>query len=285
MDTFLSLIIPTRDRPLALARLLETLRPQRAAQPELRLEIIAVDDGSRPQERRKVEELFETEGAGLKLIRNETPLGPGGARNRGVDAARGEVLAFLDDDMVPEAGFLADLVRIHREHPDILVLNGDLRRYRRDIYSDFWFHYYSARFNISGPGLYQVPRLASGNLSIKRPLLRSIFPLFDSDLVAWEDFDLALRLRRAGVPIYKTDKVIAFHDVHSNLRDFLGQKAWYALGKEQVLKKYGPTVLAEEEPATVVPRKLKFLPLYAAQRLARWRNRLVGLRAEGKGKR
>jgi len=51
------------------------------------------------------------------------------------------------------------------------------------------------------------------------------------------------------------------------------------------LKKYGPTVLAEEAPATVVPRKLKFLPLYAAQRLARWRDRLVGLRAEGKGKR
>ncbi len=285
MDMYLSLIIPTRNRPLALARLLETLRPQRAAQPELRLEIIAVDDGSRPEERRKVEELGEAQGAGLKLIRNEIPLGPGGARNKGVDAARGKVLAFLDDDMVPEAGFLADLVNIHREHPDILVLNGDLRRYRRDIYSDFWFHYYSARFNISGTGLSRVMRVASGNLSVKRPLLRSIFPLFDPDLVAWEDFDLALRLRRAGIPIYKTDKVIAFHDVHSNLKDFLGQKAWYARGKEQILKKHGPAAFLEGPPLPVVPRKLKFLPLYGAQRLARWRDRLFGPRAESKGKR
>jgi len=178
--------------------------------------------------------------------------------------------------MVPDPSFLTELVRFHREHPDILAVNGNLKKYRQDIYSDFWHHYYSARFNISKAGVYRMTRVSSGNFSIKRALLRSLSPLFDPSLTAWEDFDLALRLRKLGVPIYKCDRIIARHDVRSNLKDFLAQKAWLDAGKEQILHKYGPAVLADLEKRTPVPRKLKFLPLYAAQRLARWRKRFDG---------
>jgi glycosyltransferase involved in cell wall biosynthesis len=276
---FLSLIIPTRNRPPRLARLLDALLPQLDAQIKWRAEVIIVDDGSDLDARKEYAEMSRFYRPRLKLISNETPLGAGGARNTGIDAAGGKILAFLDDDMVPDPSFLTELIRFHREHPDILAVNGNLKKYRQDIYSDFWYHYYSARFNISGEDLYQVTRVSSGNFSIKRTLLRSLSPLFDTSLTAWEDFDLALRLRMLAVPIYKCDRIIARHNVRSNLKGFLAQKAWYDAGREHALHKYGPTVLADIEDQTPVPRKLKFLPLYAAQRLARWRKRLGGSNA------
>jgi len=281
----LSLVIPTRNRPPRLARLLDALIPQLDAQKKWRAEVIVVDNGSDPGAREKYKEMSRVYPPRLKFISSQNPLGPGGARNKGIDAAGGKILAFLDDDMVPDPSFLAELIRFHREHPDILAVNGNLKKYRQDIYSDFWYHYYSARFNISKTGAYRVTRVSSGNFSIKRTLLRSLSPLFDTSLAAWEDFDLALRLRTLGVPIYKCDRIIARHDVRLNLKGFLAQKAWYDAGREHVLRKYGPEVLADIEDLAPVPRKLKFLPLYAAQRLARWKGRLKGLSARREAER
>jgi glycosyltransferase involved in cell wall biosynthesis len=273
---FLSLIIPTRNRPSQLGRLLESLLPQMSGGKARPVEVIVVDDASDGDARGAYKKIIRESGPRLKLLSAPKPLGPAGARNRGIEAARGEVLAFLDDDMVPDPSFLAELIRFHRDHPDILVVNGNLKKLRRDIYSDFWYHYYSARFNVSGRSLYRVARVASGNFSIKRTVLRSLSPLFDPGLAAWEDLDLAFRLRTLGIPVYKCDLILARHDVRSSLRAFLAQKAWFDVGRAQFLRKHGPAALKDFADRAPVPRKLKFLPLYAAQRAARWRKRLGG---------
>jgi len=59
--------------------------------------LIVVDDGSNPPVSEKV---FAGCPSGLskKLLRNDSPKGANNARNRGIRAARGEWIAFLDDD-------------------------------------------------------------------------------------------------------------------------------------------------------------------------------------------
>ncbi|EAR22072.1 glycosyltransferase family 2 protein [Nitrococcus mobilis] len=54
----------------------------------------------------------------LRLLRNETNLGIPGSRNRGIDEARGEYLAFLDSDDRARPERLARQVAFLRDHPD-----------------------------------------------------------------------------------------------------------------------------------------------------------------------
>jgi glycosyltransferase involved in cell wall biosynthesis len=92
----ISVVVPTRGRPVALLDCIEALQSQEP--PEGGFEVVVVADGdglpSLPEDVRVV----AGEGAG-----------PAAARNRGVEAARGEVIAFTDDDCRPSPRWLREL--------------------------------------------------------------------------------------------------------------------------------------------------------------------------------
>jgi len=72
------------------------------------IEVICVDDGSTDRSAYIVEQLAQ-EDARLRLV-SQKNAGPGAARNAGIDAARGEFVAFLDsDDLYEEASYLREL--------------------------------------------------------------------------------------------------------------------------------------------------------------------------------
>jgi glycosyltransferase involved in cell wall biosynthesis len=99
-EVAVSVIIPARDSAATLGRTLSALASQAFDRP---FEVLVVDDGSRDDTAR----IAESHGGLVRVIRNETGLGPGAARNRGVEQARGEVLAFTDADCFPTPGWLA----------------------------------------------------------------------------------------------------------------------------------------------------------------------------------
>jgi len=101
---FFSVIIPTYARPKQLAVCLEALA--RLNYPRDRFEVIVVDDGSEaPPE--PVVKLFR-ERLSLTLLAQPNS-GPACARNTGAWQAKGEFLAFIDDDCAPAAGWLESL--------------------------------------------------------------------------------------------------------------------------------------------------------------------------------
>jgi glycosyltransferase involved in cell wall biosynthesis len=265
----LSVIIPTRNRPKLLARILMTLtREIERYDLADRVEIVVVDDGSVPPVADALPDQSRTTGElALKMVRNSEQRGASAARNTGVDHSVGEVLVFIDDDIVPAEDYLRATIDVHHQHPEILVLNGNLRPLRDDVYSRFWFYYYASTFNRPGE-LYQVAMLASGNCSIKRSLLSSENPLFDPALLTREDFDLYLRLKDRGIPAYKSDRILAFNDCRDSLVGFITQRLRYSEGQRQLLAKYDSDLLNRESRLRRVPTNWRFLHLYLALRVA-----------------
>jgi glycosyltransferase involved in cell wall biosynthesis len=105
-----SVIVPSRGDPAKLAALLDALAAQTLA-PERR-EILIVLDGVVPAA--DLAERAATAGATLLALPERA--GPGAARNHGAASARGEWLAFTEDDVTPAPDWLEQAARrIERE--------------------------------------------------------------------------------------------------------------------------------------------------------------------------
>lgn len=99
-----SVIIPARDAEATLARTLVSVDAQELAEP---FEVIVVDNGARDG----TAAVASTSPVVTRVIRRERGDGPGAARNAGVAAVSGEILAFLDADCWATPGWLAAGVR------------------------------------------------------------------------------------------------------------------------------------------------------------------------------
>lgn len=96
-EVLVSVVIPTYSRNDMLSRAIDCI----LAQTHKLLDIIVVDDNPPESEyRASTEQLmkkYETDER-IRYIQNEKNLGGSGARNVGIEAAKGEYIAFLDDD-------------------------------------------------------------------------------------------------------------------------------------------------------------------------------------------
>jgi len=109
-----SIIITTFRRIAMLETVLAHLENQRCS-PELSFEVIVVDDGSADATEGIVKGFIASRRFGFDLRYFNTGLteiyGLSVARNRGIKAAVGEYMLFLDDDVVPHWNWVAALVR------------------------------------------------------------------------------------------------------------------------------------------------------------------------------
>lgn len=122
------MIVPTRNRLRSLIDCLDALAGQ-TAEP---FEVIVVDDGSDQPvslDASRWEKRFP-----LTVIRKENT-GPAGARNRGAEAARGEFLAFTDDDCLPEPTWLDKLIGRLRKYPGTLVGGWTFNGLQDDLFA------------------------------------------------------------------------------------------------------------------------------------------------------
>ena len=94
------MIVPARDAEATLPRTLEALARQDIGVP---YEVIVVDDGSSD----RTVEVART-APGPVTVLQQAGLGPGEARNRGVDASSGPALAFCDADVFPTPAWLRE---------------------------------------------------------------------------------------------------------------------------------------------------------------------------------
>ncbi len=110
----ISVIIPTYNRSRQLAQCLDALSATR----DEAFEVIVVDDGS-PEPAESVTHAF-ADRLDIICLRQKNA-GPASARNAGVRVARAPILAFTDDDCLPEPDWLHKMAEAVRRDPHALV--------------------------------------------------------------------------------------------------------------------------------------------------------------------
>lgn len=113
----LTLIVATRNRQESVRRLLSQL--QFPAQRNW--ELLIVDNGGADDTPDLLQQLAPP--AGVRVVR-EPRRGKGNALNAGIEAARGELLVFSDDDIEPGPDWLEELLAASQRHPDADVFGG-----------------------------------------------------------------------------------------------------------------------------------------------------------------
>jgi glycosyltransferase involved in cell wall biosynthesis len=115
-DPRCSVVVPTHERPEALAACLESLAE--LDYPRDRFETVVVDDGGRTPLEPVVDRFRER--LDVKLVRRARA-GPAAARNAGAEHAGGDLLLFTDDDCRPREDWLAGLLNAARAAPGAVV--------------------------------------------------------------------------------------------------------------------------------------------------------------------
>jgi len=134
---FVSVIVPTRDRPEQVRRCLQSL----LALHYPRYEIIVVDNA--PSSSATADLIQQTYCAvpQVRYIREDRP-GSSWARNRGMMAARGEILAFADDDVIIDRYWLLELVRAFSRADRVACVTGLVLPVELETPPQFWIEEY-----------------------------------------------------------------------------------------------------------------------------------------------
>jgi lipopolysaccharide biosynthesis protein/GT2 family glycosyltransferase len=215
-NTSISVVIPTLNRPAELTKTLEAYEKQTLAKDKW--EVVLSDDGSSYDVADHVAPFAER--LRLQVITSSKQTGAGAARNRAIPQARGELILFAGDDIIPRNDFLSAHLAAHRRHNDPRIAVLGYTGWHPDLHVSRLMDY------ITGDGAQQFgyDRIQPGafvpinffytsNVSLPRALLERQEELFSGKFTGagFEDIELGLRLEQDGMQILYAPEAEATH--------------------------------------------------------------------------
>ncbi|MDI6783302.1 MAG: glycosyltransferase [bacterium] len=223
-----SIVVPTYNRADFLRKCITSLLAQEF--PKETFEILVVDDGSTDATPQMMSELIEkatVEGYQLRYLRQENQ-GPAVTRNRGWQNARGEIIAFTDDDCIASPHWLEEITNGY-ETRDIAGVCGNVFAVQTEnIVSQFLAQeklHESPFYDKYGQIVYPI----TCNASFRRSVLELVNG-FDETFPypGGEDVDLGIQIRKRGYFFIDNRQAIINHYHKFTLRSLL--RTWYRYG-------------------------------------------------------
>jgi GT2 family glycosyltransferase len=214
----LSIIIPTRNRARLVQTLLNSVR-ELAGLDKFQPQIIVGDNNSQDETSKVLHSVAKNFPVPLTLLKIQRR-GKSAAMNEASRVSDGDVLAFLDDDVVVQSNWLSavqqffqeknyqaaqGVIRIKPASGETLETRTLINRYRTIPNIDF------------GPHIENFHSLNGANFAVSRQALDSVGP-FDERLGPGasgtsEDVEFARRLRQKGFQIGYMREAIVYHSV------------------------------------------------------------------------
>ena len=220
----ITVIIPTHARPRELSACLDAL--SRSNYERDRFEVIVVDDGS-PIPVDCVVGLFAHR-LDIRMLREENR-GPAAARNAGAALARGRILAFTDDDCLPDPDWLRALVCGYSSNATLLIGGRTINGLADNIYSTASHLVMELVYSHYNANPERALFFASNNIAFSRQSFLDIGG-FDARFRTAEDRELCDRWRHAGHSLSYAPDAVVRHAHHLTLSTFLRQHFRYGRG-------------------------------------------------------
>jgi len=260
-----SIVIPVFNQ---FAHTLACLRALAAQPPQTTFEVIVVDDGSSDETEAALRQV-----AGLRYHRRAQNGGFIAACNDGAGLAHGDYLVFLNNDTVPQPGWLEALLRTFAEHPDcglagaqLLYPDGRLQEAGGIVFADGSAYNYG-RFEAADDPRFAFVREADYCSGAAIAVPRALFSQlggFDTRYAPayFEDTDLAFAVRNAGyTTLYQPfSRVVHMEGATAGTNTSTGVKAYQVRNREVFREKWRDALAAhpmdqnDVDAAAVHPR-------------------------------
>lgn len=211
-----SIVIPTYRRPDLLRRCLHALLRQQVAHDQY--EIIVCDDAASLACERVIQDVAATTDVRVHYLPVTRRHGPAAARNVGWRAARGEIVAFTDDDTIPEPRWLREALEAFGD--DVVGAWGRIVVPLGPRPTDF---------ELDTAGL-ENAQCATANCFYRRSALARVGGFDERFETAWrEDADLFFTLLHHGHVVHVPSAVVTHPARHAHWGVSIGQqrKAMY----------------------------------------------------------
>ncbi len=192
-------------------------------------EVIVVNDGSTDSTPKITSEYP------FKLINTENR-GLSNARNTGIEAATGEIIAFVDDDAYPDDHWLRFLALAFKDGTRVGVGGPNL-----PVPEDGWKS--EAVANAPGPNpVLLTDRVAEHipgcNMAFKKDALKEIGEFDPAFRTAGDDVDLCWRIRESGGVIGYSSAAVVWHHRRNSFRKYWKQQDGYGKAESLLEKKW-----------------------------------------------
>ena len=237
----ISVVVSTRDRAANLGDLFAAMTHQKLTE-TISWELLVVDNGSSDNTAAVVQATVER---GVLPIRYlfEPRKGKSDGLNTGIEAATGAVIAFTDDDTVPQPDWLERLWRHFLTHPDETCVGGMVELYN-PAHAPVSIRISRQRLVITLDdfNLANIPVIGC-NMAVTAQLVRSIGNFY-IDLgpgrpagVA-EDLDFLYRVERAGCITYEPEIRVLHHQGRRSATEIRRVRRDHVLGRGALYCKY-----------------------------------------------
>lgn len=237
---FISVVVPAYNEHHRIGKCLESLIEQ--DYPGNAYEIIAVDNNSSDSTMEVIKQFP------VRAV-SERKKGRAVARNAGIRAASGDILAFIDADCIPARDWLQNMMSCFSDI-SIGCIAGEISPYKPASQLHNYLArigYFSQSTTLAHPFL---PFAQTGNAAYTREVLDAI-GLFDENLLSGQDADLSWRMQlETDKKIAFAEKAVVYHPYPATYRSFYKQKMRHAYGSVALYMKYRHLMPAKSRKET-----------------------------------
>jgi glycosyltransferase involved in cell wall biosynthesis len=228
----ISVVIPTFNRASVLAQTIDFVESQTVSNESY--EVIVVDNAS-TDDTHAVLEAKRKKHPNLRFFLQTKP-GAAATRNAGLRETSGEIVLFIDDDILAEPDLVERHLSYHGRHQYACIIGKVIAPWNDRVEPFLRYLHHRGIYNpysiASGPIDFSYHH--TGNVSTPRSLLFEAGG-FNEDFFIYgmEDIELGYRLEKLGIQMVNGERAQATHHYFPTYEEFIGrcEQAGYSLGK------------------------------------------------------